>query len=70
MSSGLEKDYFMLALMTNQQLTMYKKFANRIICMDSTHNTNQYGLKLITLLVPDEESPKWCTRSPYQLIHD
>ena len=54
LSSGLDKEDFMLVLMTNQQLTMYKKFANRIVCMDSTHNTNQYGFKLITLLVPDE----------------
>ena len=33
---------------------MYEKFAPLILCMDSTHKTNIYSFKLITLLVPDE----------------
>ncbi|XP_061184345.1 uncharacterized protein LOC133192343 [Saccostrea echinata] len=51
---GLDKGDFMLAIMTKQQLTMYEKFAPIILCMDSTHKTNIYSFKLITLLVPDE----------------
>ncbi|XP_056009327.1 uncharacterized protein LOC130046477 [Ostrea edulis] len=33
---------------------MYKKFASRILCMDSTHKTNSYSFKLVTLMVADE----------------
>ncbi|XP_062599776.1 uncharacterized protein LOC134261354 isoform X2 [Saccostrea cucullata] len=51
---GLNKEDFMLAIMTKQQLKMYEKFAPLILCMDSTHKTNMYSFKLITLLVPDE----------------
>ncbi|XP_062596991.1 uncharacterized protein LOC134258447 isoform X1 [Saccostrea cucullata] len=51
---GLRKEDFMLAFMTKQQLEIYQKFANRILCMDSTHKTNSYSFKLITLLVPDQ----------------
>ena len=51
---GLSKEDFFLAIMTKQQLDIYKKFAGRILCMDSTHNTNIYSFKLITLMVPDE----------------
>ena len=53
-SSRLRFEDFMLVLMTEQQLSIYKQFADRILCMDSTHKTNQYSFKLITLLVPDE----------------
>ena len=44
----------MLGIMTLQQMEMYEKFAPVILCMDSTHKTNIYSFKLITLLVPDE----------------
>ena len=33
---------------------MLKKNASKILCIDSTHDTNQYQFKLITLLVPDD----------------
>lgn len=51
---GLTKEDFMLAIMTKQQLDMYQQYAPIILCMDSTHKTNIYSFKLITLLVPDE----------------
>ena len=44
----------MLGIMTKQQLSMLYKQASEIICLDSTHCTNQYDFKLITLVVPDE----------------
>nr|XP_022334767.1 uncharacterized protein LOC111131491 [Crassostrea virginica] len=53
-TTGLQKEDFMLALMTKQQLDMFEKFAPVILCMDSTHKTNIYSFKLITLLVLDE----------------
>lgn len=40
--------------MTKQQLEMFEKFGPIILCMDSTHKTNVYSFKLITLLVLDE----------------
>ena len=33
---------------------MLKQNASKIVCVDATHDTTQYGFKLITLLVPDE----------------
>lgn len=53
-SKRLAKEDFILAIMTKQQLDMYQKFAGRILCMDSTHKTNSYSFKLITLMVADE----------------
>ena len=47
-------DLFLLGTMTKQQEVMLKKNSDKIICLDSTHSTNQYKFKLITLLVPEE----------------
>lgn len=54
LTPGLTREDFLLVLMTKQQLEIYRKFANRIVCMDSTHKTNSYSFKLITFLVPDQ----------------
>ena len=40
--------------MTKEQEVMLKKNASKIVCLDSTHETNQYKFKLVTVLVPDE----------------
>ena len=50
----LQRDDFLLVIMTKQQLHMYEQFGGRILCMDSTHSTKSYSFKLITLMVPDE----------------
>lgn len=45
----------MLTIMTKQQLLdNYQKFAGRILCINSTHKTNSYLYKLITLMVAEE----------------
>ena len=51
---GLLKEDIVLVIMTKEQSDIYKRYASQIICFDSTHKTNQYSFKLITLLVPDE----------------
>ncbi|XP_053388439.1 uncharacterized protein LOC128551562 [Mercenaria mercenaria] len=51
---GLNPKDFLLVFMTNKQKEMFQKFGERILCMDSTHGTNSYLFKLITLLVVDE----------------
>ena len=33
---------------------MFEQNASKIVCIDSTHRTNQYAFSLITILVPDE----------------
>ena len=33
---------------------MFEQKASKIVCIDSTHRTNQYAFSLITILVPDE----------------
>ena len=54
MTPALSEDDFMLAFMTKEQAEIFNKFSNVILCMDSTHQTNAYKFKLITLMVPDE----------------
>jgi hypothetical protein len=33
---------------------MYQQYAPSVICIDSTHKTNVYDFKLVTLMVIDE----------------
>jgi len=49
----LEKSNFLLAMMTDFQATMFRKFPE-LVCVDSTHKTNECGYKLVTVLVADE----------------
>ena len=39
---------------TKEQLEMFEKQAQKILCSDPTHKTNQYKYPLINLVVPDE----------------
>ena len=47
-------DDFFLAIQTQAQLNMFKKHAQKIVCLDSTHCTNKHKFILITLMVQDE----------------
>ena len=49
----LKEENFLLAIMTEFQAVLFKKFSD-LLCVDSTHKTNEYGYKLITVLVVDE----------------
>ena len=51
---ALGKDDFMLAIMTKEQATAFTQFSKTIVCIDSTHKTNSYRYKLITVMVPDQ----------------
>lgn len=51
---ALAQESFLLVLMTEFQATLLNSFASQIVCLDSTHMTNQYRFKLLTLMVPDE----------------
>ena len=50
----LPVDSFFLCIMTDFQAQLFNEFSNKIVCLDSTHRTNQYRHKLITLMVVDE----------------
>lgn len=50
----LPDDTFFLVLMTGFQYKLFNEFSEKIVCLDSTHRTNQYKHKLVTLLVADE----------------
>ncbi|KAI5741100.1 hypothetical protein M8J76_010413 [Diaphorina citri] len=51
----LDKQDFVLGIMSKAQEAMLKKFGtNGIICMDSTHGTNPYDFNLITVLTVDD----------------
>ncbi len=51
---GLPDDTFFLALMSEFQARLFHEFSANVVCLDSTHKTNQYRHKLITLMVADE----------------
>ena len=50
----LKKDLFVLGIQTKELLEMFIKGANKIYCIDGTHNTNKYEFPLTTIMVPDE----------------
>ena len=50
----LREESFLLVIMTAFQSQMFIKHSGRIVCVDSTHNTNPYSFKLVTIVVPDE----------------
>jgi hypothetical protein len=51
---ALQTDSFVLVIQTQFQMELYQKYASTILCIDSTHGTNQYRFKLISIVVPDE----------------
>ena len=51
---SLESETFILVIQTQFQMELYQKHASTILCIDSTHGTNQYRFKLISAVVPDD----------------
>ena len=51
---SLQKDTFLLVIMASFQASLFTAFSERIVCLDSTHKTNQYRFKLLTVMVADE----------------
>lgn len=56
-------DLFLFGFQTREQRDCLKEFATKILCVDSTHCTNQYGYQLLNLVVQDE------TRKSYPVGH-
>ena len=50
----ISKNLFVLGIKTKRQLEMFIKGGRKVVCIDSTHKTNQCGFPLINLVVPDE----------------
>ena len=50
---SLAKESFLLVIMTAFQASLINTFPHRIVCLDSTHKTNHYHFKLLTLVVRD-----------------
>lgn len=50
----LTLDTFLLVLMTGFQASIFEEFSSKVVCIDSTHKTNEYRFKLLTIVVPDE----------------
>ncbi len=55
------EEAFILAIQTKFQLELYKQHAPTILCIDSTHGTNQYRFKLITIIVRDDLGKGQCS---------
>lgn len=57
----ISKDSFIVAVQTEFQVDLYRKFSSKILCIDATHSTNAYRFKLITCIVPDDFGQgMWC----------
>ena len=50
----LAKKSSVLAVQREFQMEIYRKFCNKILCIDSTHSTNAYRFKLIAYVVPNK----------------
>ena len=50
----VRKNLFAIGLQTKQELNIFIKHSKKIVCIDSTHETNQCEFPLITLVVADE----------------
>ena len=48
------KNMFVIGIQTKEQRDMFIEGAKKIVCIDSTHKTNQYGFPLVNILVPDK----------------
>ncbi len=53
--TDLQEECFVLVLQTEFQMELYRNYASTIVCIDSTHGTNQYRFKLISAIVPDDQ---------------
>ena len=49
----LQEDNFLLILMTEFQVNLFQRFST-LVCVDTTHNTNEYGYKLCSMVVANE----------------
>ena len=54
---------FLLMFQSEFQQQMYMRFASKILCVDSTHGTNAYKFKLLTVMAADDfaAGKKWLT---------
>ena len=56
----LTEENCLLVLMTEFQASVFQKFST-LVCVDSTHKTNEYGYKLMSMVVADEfQNGKHC----------
>lgn len=49
-----DADPFILVISTSAQISMFNRYGNNIIAIDSTHGTNDYDFQLTTIMVVDE----------------
>jgi hypothetical protein len=52
-------DLFMFAIQTKAQEDLLKQGSSKAVLVDETHNTTQYDLKLLTVMVPDQNNRCW-----------
>ena len=55
-------------MQTEFQMEFYRQHAPTILCIDSTHGTNQYNFELITCVVPDAMVKVHMYNLLYQLL--
>ncbi|GFS48669.1 uncharacterized protein TNCV_2707261 [Trichonephila clavipes] len=53
-SKMLPNNYLAIGLQTAEQKEIMIKNCSKTLCIDSTHQTNEYGFYLLNLIVPDE----------------
>ena len=53
------REAFLLMFRSEFQQQMYLRFASKILCINSTHDTNAYKFKLLTVMVADDFACRW-----------
>ena len=50
----MEEQAFFLVIQSQHQRQLYRQYASRIVCVDSTYGTNAHDYKLITMIICDD----------------
>ncbi|XP_034241085.1 uncharacterized protein LOC117645185 [Thrips palmi] len=50
---------FMFGIQTKEQAELFKQGCSKAMLVDDTHGTTQYDLKLLTVMVPDQNNRCW-----------
>lgn len=61
---GLERDDFAVVLMDDDQAANIRMYGHKVICFDSTYDTNPYGFVLHTMMVLN----LWCESVPVAFL--
>ena len=65
----VRKNLFAIGLQTKQHLDMFIKHGKKIVCIESTHETNRYEFPLVTLVAADEFNKGYTVGFFISMVH-